>query len=247
MTNSPVHQRRINTMPFYCISIVLIFILPVCAFLKFLWDRIPKSSFFVSVFIISVIGWAWSWLVSSNGWWSFGPQFMLGVNIIPNLPLEEFLFYPFGGALCLMIYIYSERFQRWTSARFYWAFLLGGSALFVLLGLNSRGGVPWYMTSQIVVFNAYCLMGVGSWNAGRVNLKGIFILVLLLSGVGYFWDFTAFKYGWWTYHAITEFRIFTVPVDDFNFFLYAPPSAVSIYLFVCRFLKSPAALGSPLK
>lgn len=233
--NDPGSRRRLQRIPAYFFSILLVFVLPALTLGKWLWKKISPKPFFLSIALISVIGWIWSWVVSSNQWWSFGERYMLGFEIIPYLPLEEFLFYPFGGALSILIYVSLENRHSLIKPGLYWGYLILGTLIFTGLAWFTRGNGPHYLTSQLIVYNIACCLVLAPFVAKRINLYGAILPALCLGTLGYFWDYIAFTYGWWDYHAITQIRISIVPIDDFNFFLYAPPSAISIYLVVFRF------------
>lgn len=225
-------------VPAYLWSIIAIFIGPALVLLAKLWKRIPKVPFFASVAAISIIGWAWSWTVSRNLWWSFGERYMLGWEVVPHLPLEEFLFYPFGGMLCLLVYISRYRPPGPRRPVHYWVFMTAGTALFAVLAWATRANGPYYLYSQFLVYNALCGLLLAPFAAKEVDMRALWAPVALLGSAGFGWDYVAFTYGWWDYHAITRIRVSIVPVDDFNFFLYAPAAAVSIYHCLCRLMGS---------
>lgn len=98
---------------------------------------------------------------------------------------------------------------------------------------------PHYLYSQFVVYNGLCLT-MAPLVGHDMDLRALSLPVLVLGTVGFLWDHVAFKYGWWIYHAVTQIRIWLVPLDDFNFFFFAPTAAVSIYLAACRWFGLPA-------
>jgi hypothetical protein len=226
----------------YLLSIIFFFIIPTAVFVKSLWKNLPKKPFFLTFFTIGVLGWGWSWVVSSNVWWEFGANFLLGFNVIPHLPIEEVLFYPFGGALCVLLYVWVSRKKRYTNVPLYWGFMIVGSAIFAALTWFTRENKPYYLYSQFILYNGLCSFLLAPFVAKRMNLLGLAAPIALLSIVGFIWDYIGFKYGWWVYHAITQIYVSVVPIDDFNFFLFAPTAGVSVYLMWCRLLKSPDVL-----
>lgn len=232
-------RRRI---PAYLLSILALFAVPVAALGAAIRRDVPAKPFFASIGVISVIGWIWSAVVSYNGWWTFGEHTMLGWHVVPYLPFEEFLFYPLGGAFSILVYVWITKRWNWTHGALYWAYLAAGSLGFGILAITTAANGPYYLYSQFVVFNGLCGVALAPFVARRINLWGAWAPVLVLGVVGYLWDHVAFTRGWWAYHAIAGLHVGIVPVDDFNFFLYAPPAACSIYLLVCRRFGSPTVL-----
>jgi hypothetical protein len=56
------------------------------------------------------------------------------------------------------------------------------------------------------------------------------ITVLLMTGIGFIWDCLAFNWGWWTYYAILGWMFpKRVPIDDWNFYFFAPIAAIELY------------------
>lgn len=229
----------------YLKSILVLFVIPVSLMLAFLKKRISPKPFWLSVGTVSIIGWIWSWVVSSNQWWTFGWEHMTGIYLVPHLPIEEVLFYPLGGAFCLLVYVWiltNSRLSRLVSPGFYWGYIFLGSAVFGTLAYLNRAEGPFYLYSQFVVYNFLCTFLLAPFVARRMNLAGMLAPVFLLGTIGYLWDVAAFSKGWWAYHAITQIKVGIVPIDDFNFFLFAPPSAISIYICFCRILKTPVVV-----
>jgi len=226
----------------YLQSIIIIFIVPAATLLAFVWKKMAKKAFFLTVATIALIGWTWSWMVTSHTWWSFGDHFMLGWEVIPDLPPEEVLFYPFGGILVIFLYVVSFRI-KWLpvvqSAKAYWIYLIVGTILFGGAAIATRHNNPNYLYSQLITYNLICCLMLAPLVAKDMNLIGMCIPIVLLLPTGYLWDFIALKYGWWDFHAITQIRVGPVPLDEFNFFFYAEPAAISIYLAYCKLLKVP--------
>ncbi len=231
--------KSAKKVPAYFLSILVLFVVPVAALIKMCWKQTAKKPFFLSVGVICAIGWAWSWTVSKNGWWTFGERYMLGVEVIPHLPLEELLFYPLGGAFCILVYIAICKYSVRIQPLMHWVFLLAGTLVFGFLAWRYRANGPHYLTSQLIVYNLATGILLAPYVAKHVNLIGVAAPVAVLGTIGFFWDYVAFKYGWWAYHAITQIKISIVPIDDFNFFLYAPTSAVSLYAAFCRLFRKP--------
>jgi len=166
---------------------------------------------------------------------------MLGIDVVPHLPVEEVLFYPFGGVLCIFIYVYlvstlKIEFQKST---IFWCFIMMGTLAFVGIAWVTRHFQPSYLYSQLVTYDLLCCLVLAPIVARTINLLTLSAPILLLGTAGYFWDFFAVKYGWWAFHAVTQIKLWTVPLDEFNFFLFGPTSAISIYLTFCALLRLP--------
>ncbi|MCB4757026.1 MAG: hypothetical protein LHV69_08400 [Elusimicrobia bacterium] len=245
--NKSNNKKLIQRVPRYLESIIGIFIVPVLILLGIVWKKLPKKPFYLASLTIALIGWTWSWTVTSHVWWSFGERYMLGFDVIPHLPFEEVLFYPFGGILCLFLYVAMLRL-KWTrgktSAFIYWGYLILGVIVFGSVAFLKRENGPHYLTSQLLTYNLICCLILAPFVARDINLVAMITPVLILGPTGYFWDFFALKFGWWDFHAITQIRIGPVPFDEFNFFFYAPPSAISIYLLYCRLCRRPPIIDA---
>ncbi|MBI4052042.1 MAG: hypothetical protein HY400_06015 [Elusimicrobia bacterium] len=241
----PAETRALHPKPRYMQVLFFLFILPVLFFWKAILKRVQKKPFFISIGIISVIGWIWSAFLSAMGWWAFQPPFLMGIWITPWLPLEEFLFYPFGGILCIFLYNFcSSRFQKNKSPADTWTLLGAGNLLFLVLSLYSRSETPSYLYSQFIVYNLLTL-ALAPFIVRTIHLPALSVPIVLMGVVGFFWDHAAFKYNWWVYNTDTKIRFFFVPLDDFNFFIFAPSAAISIYINLCRLYKLPPAPSHP--
>lgn len=238
MPNPPSEKKSLKRFS-YLISILFFFLVPLVTIFKKEWEHIPKKPFFISFAIIGFLGWAWSWTVTSHVWWSFGENFLLGVEVIPHLPLEELLFYPLGGGLCILFYLYGFKIKIIQNQKIYWTFLIIGNLTFGIIAWATRHNGPAYLYSQLFLYNTICSLALAPWVGKDINLTGLAIPIGILSVVGFIWDYIGFKYGWWVYHAITQIYISVVPLDDFNFFLFAPTAAVSIYVLICKLCNSP--------
>jgi lycopene cyclase domain-containing protein len=223
----------------YLISILVAFLGPILFLFKKVGGDTSKKSLAVSTLIIGALGWGWSWLVSSSGWWTFGEKYLLGIQVIPHLPIEEVLFYPLGGLLCILFYLMGSRWADVKNAAAYWAFLIIGTGVFATLAWITREHKPYYVTSQLVLYNTLCSIFLAPFVARRINLLGLAVPIAILSVVGFAWNYIGFKYGWWAYHATMHINIDVVPIDDFNFFLFAPTAAISIFLAVRKFTDPP--------
>lgn len=236
MVSSPASVTR--KTPWYFITIITFFAFP----LIFLWRALKKENypaFFKTVGAVMVLGYAWSYLVSASGWWVFNPACMLGVEPLPHLPLEEVLFYPLGGALSLLIYEWAVSLTRSEQRA-------GPGVFCLLLGITlaAIGAIfiahaqfdrwAYYLISQLALFNGLTL---ALWWVPRARfvLWPASFSVLGMTVIGFFWNWLAFTQEWWAYHAVLGWMFPPrVPVDDWNFFIFAPLAAISLYGFLGR-------------
>jgi len=126
---------------------------------------IEYSAFFKAVIVIMILGYTWSYLVTSQEWWVFNPETMLGIEVFPYLPLEEVLFYPLGGGLSILVYIaIHELGVSAVKVRIgYLCILLAITAIVTICTVYStvkNGRVPWYIVSQVVLYNG---LSIGLW------------------------------------------------------------------------------------
>lgn len=219
--------------PWYFLTILAFFIFPVL----FLWRALKRENypaFFKTVGLVMLLGYAWSYLVSASGWWVFNPACMLGIQVLPNLPLEEVLFYPLGGALSILIY--QKLISANASARragpgtfCLLAALTLAAVGMIFIARAQQGRWAFYLVSQLLLFNGLTL---ALWWRPRARffLWPAALAVLGMALIGFFWNWLAFTQGWWSYHAILGWMFPPrVPVDDWNFFLFAPLAAISLY------------------
>ncbi|OVE77926.1 hypothetical protein BVX98_01625 [bacterium F11] len=229
-------QLQTKKFPKYTQTLFWIFIVPFILLFKTILKNVQKKPFFIAIAIVCLLGWSWSMILSYTGWWEFPEEFILGFHVLPYLPLEEFLIYPLGGAFSIFLYMFpTNKFSEKQSPLIYWIFVLAVTALFGILAFVKRGTEPYYLYSQLVLYNGLCLV-FASKISKEINIIGLFSSLLVLSLIGYFWDWAAFRNDWWIYHAITGIKFNGIPVEDFNFYLLAPTAAISLYIGICRYL-----------
>jgi len=218
----------------YTKSLLFVFVIPFIFLFRTILRNVQKKPFFIALSAICVLGWAWSMLLTYQQWWVFPERFILGYRPLPYVPLEEFLIYPIGGAFSIFLYaLPTRKMAVANSAAFFWFFTLTITGAFVALGWVKQDTRPFYLYSQLVLYNGLCLL-LGPWAARHVNAKGLLVSVGVLGAIGSVWDYYAFKFGWWVYHAITNVKVAGVPVEDVNFYLMGPAAAIALYVVLCR-------------
>jgi hypothetical protein len=184
------------------------------------------SAFWSAILLIALLGSIWSALLVAQGWWSFG-EASTGV-MFGTLVLEEAIFYPSAGALCIGLYVLGARGEAIPVGSRYLLLTHGLSVGFGLLLLVLWHRRPYYLLSQLVLFNFCITLPLARFVARAASRRGVCTSILWMSVIGIFWD--AHSYGsWWTYHAGTGIEVANVPIDDLNFFFFAPAAAISIY------------------
>lgn len=228
-----------KALPWYSISLFAVFIVPFMFLFKTILKTVQKAPFFICIGIVCALGWAWSMLLSHNDWWHFPVKFILGIYPMPNLPLEEFLIYPLGGAFSVFLYAWpTHKWGEKTNPAAYWAFLFAVTGVFAALAIAKFETRPYYLYSQFVLYNGLSF-ALAPFVARQVSMPGFFASTIGLGIVGFVWDYFAFKYGWWVYNAITGVKIAGIPVEDINFYMMAPTAAISLYLSLCRLFGKP--------
>lgn len=242
--SQPVRREDSSTstqksLPWYTISLFAVFVVPFMFLFKTILKTVQKAPFFICTGIVCVLGWGWSILLSAKGWWEFPVKFITGIYPLPKLPLEEFLIYPLGGMFSVFLYAWPT--QKWGSKpkpAFYYAFIVLETLAFAVLAYIKRDTAPWYLYSQFVLYNGISL-ALAMFVAKDVSIPGFLASTVGLGIVGFIWDYFAFKYGWWIYHAITGVKILNIPVEDINFYMMAPTAAITLYLLLCRLFHRP--------
>lgn len=221
----------------YTKSLLLIFVVPFLFLIKPILRRVQKKPFFLSIAVVCALGWAWSMLLSKLGWWNFPDEYIIGIRVLPHLPLEEFIIYPIGGAFSIFFYVlFSRKIPGNPRPAAYFSFLALVTLPFVVLAVTHADHRPYYLYSQFALYNALCFV-LAFPIAKHMRLSGVLGSVLVLGAIGYGWDFLAFRYGWWVYNAITGVKINGIPIEDVNFYLLAPTAAISLYVGLCRVFK----------
>lgn len=236
-------QRRfsLRKLPGYTKSLLLVFVIPFLFLFRTILKNVQKKPFWIAVGLVCALGWFWSGFLSYKGWWEFPAESIIGIHVLPHLPLEEFIIYPLGGAFSIFFYTFpSVRWPKNNRANplLYWGFLIGVTGVFAVLAYVKRDTHPWYLYSQFVLYNGLCLI-LAPFIAKDLYIPAVFYPMISLGAVGFFWDYFAFQLDWWIYHAITNVRVFNIPVEDFNFYLLAPPAAISLYVLFCKLFKLP--------
>ncbi len=215
----------------YLLSIFVVLVVPSCLLALRLRARIEWRALAIALVSISVIGCGWSATVTAHEWWTFGGRHVTGWRPLPHLLVEEVIFYPAGGALCILLYLAFAGRPARARPGVYVAFLILGTSLFAALGLAHAAQRPYYLYSQLLVYNLVVCGMLAPAVAHRIDFRGFAGTTQLMAIVGYMWDHVAFVGTWWEYHAITQLHLGLVPLDDIDFFLFAPAAAISIYEF----------------
>ena len=219
----------------YTKSLLVIFIIPFLLLCGTILRSVERRPFALAIAAVCVLGWGWSLFLSYKAWWIFPGKDIVGVYVLPHLPLEEFVIYPIGGALSIFLYAVAGRRVSNPRPGLLWVFLVGTTLVFGAIAALSDTR-PFYLYSQLLLYNALCL-ALAPVAARRLAFAGLAASVGVLGLVGFGWDHLAFTFDWWIYTAITGIRIGRVPIEDVNFYLMAPTAAISLYVFFCGFFR----------
>lgn len=218
----------------YSKSLLVVFVIPFLLLFRSMLRTVRRRPFFASIALVSVLGWAWSMLLSYKKWWVFPEKYIVGVRVLPNVPLEEFVIYPLGGAFSIFLYVLGSRLWRSRRpSRLFGALVAGTTAAFLGLALAYVKKRPHYLVSQLVLYNGLNVL-LSPVTAPLISAPGLVLSVGALGAIGFVWDFLAFRHGWWRYNATTGVKILKIPVEDLNFYLMAPTAAISLYVALCR-------------
>jgi hypothetical protein len=224
----------------YTKSLIVIFIIPFLVLLRPMLHTLERKPFALAISAVCLLGWAWSTFLSYKGWWIFPGNDIVGVYILPHLPLEEFVIYPIGGALSIYSYTrLSQMLDATPQPRLLWASLLGITAVFGSLAVLHSETQPFYLISQLALYNTLCLV-LALFTSASLKMSGLVATIALLGSVGFVWDYLAFTRDWWIYTATMGLKWGPVPVEDINFYVLAPTAAILLYVFFCN-LHSPAS------
>lgn len=221
--------------PRYLQVLVAVFIFPLFIFWKKLFKGANGKAVALGFFLVTVIGWSWSMTLSANQWWIFPRRWLIGISLLPNLPLEEMLFYPMVMLLMIGIYNFFDQ-RRHDALKNPWPFrifLYAGTAVFLVMGFIYRAEKPYYLWSLMIVYNAVAIV-LYEFVWRLMNQRVVAWITAVMFVVGFVWDYFAFKYDWWIYNPIMGVKILNIPIEDVNFYLYAPAAGLFLYLLALR-------------
>lgn len=198
------------------------------------WRLFPAILFVGSIFI------AWDVYFTENGIWGFNPDYLTGITLFGNLPLEECLFFFTVPYACVFIYAcvkaYFPSFKPSTFA--YWFSLLF-SLVAVVLSILYRDN--WY------TFSALLGAGILNWIiyfGWTPKWYSHFIVSFLITSIPFLivngiltGSTTPEPVVWYNDNHIIGVRIFTIPMEDlfYNFLMLFP--IVVIYEGLLKYKK----------
>jgi hypothetical protein len=221
--------------PRYLQVLVGAFILPLFLLWKKLFKGADGRAVALGFGMVTLIGWAWSMTLSYNHWWIFPRKWLIGIKLLPNLPLEEMLFYPMVMLFMIGFYNFFDQ-KKHEAPRNPWPFrifLYAGTAVFTGLAIHYRAEKPYYIWSLLIVYNALAIVLYEAvWKI--MNQRLVAWITGVMFAVGFVWDYFAFKYDWWIYNPIMGIKVLNIPIEDVNFYLYAPAAGLFLYLLAVR-------------
>ena len=184
----------------------------------------------ISILIVGSLFVFWDMFATYRGHWSFNPNYVLGIKIL-GLPVEEILFFITVPFSCIFAYEGIKYFLHESKLfkEIKWPPIIFGIA-FILFALLPIGG-------------AYTSLALAS-----VGLTLIFIsfFMLELFSSKLFWIYTSFSlvvfliFNYlltsipiveYSPSAITNFRLITIPIEDFLFNFSMLTLYLAIYLW----------------
>jgi len=182
-------------------------------------DKYKYALFSVVISAIPFIIWD---VIVTDRHWFFAEQYTLGFRIL-GLPLEEILFFITVPYACLFTWQmlknfssdYSSSGKSYTNKILVFSFTIIALAIINFISGKEYTGLAFFFFCISILFDFY----LGS----KVIIKKIFVYYFLLVSI-----FTLIFNGYLTWRPIVtydslyqlDFRIFTIPVEDF-FFGYA--------------------------
>ncbi len=200
------------------------------------WGYWPRwKAFGGALLAVSLPFIVWDHFVT-NWWWYFSEQYTLGIHL-GSLPIEEILFFvvvPWG---CLVLW--NNIRPEWKKKRV--AFPVEGvlALPLLLLGVIAVLNSWWYTASVSLLLPL--VIGATSWKKRWLNqastllfLGGVFVLTLVFNGY-----LTARPIVTYNPAIITNWRIWTVPIEDFLYGYILVGGVVWVYEQLKRRLTAP--------
>lgn len=187
---------------------------------------------FIAIFAIGAVFIAWDVYFTHHGIWGFNPDYLTGITLFGNLPLEECLFFLTVPYACVFIYACVKAyFPNFRPVKFTYVFSLIFTLTAVTLAILYREN--WYTFSA--------LLGAGLLNwiiyfGWTPKWYPHFIVSFLITTIPFLivngiltGAVTPEPIVWYSEDHIMGPRIVTIPIEDvfYNFFLLLP--TVGIY------------------
>jgi len=183
---------------------------------------------FPSILITAIFFWIWDIRFTSNQIWSFNPKYVMGADIL-GMPIEEWLFFMVIPYCCMFIYEvlkfylkdyeYPEFFKRIS-----W-FLVGLFALISYLYREQGYTLITFLFSTIflaytIIRNKFTRYFTKFYFAYLVSL----IPFLIVNGI-----LTSLPVVEYNSTHIINFRVITIPIEDFSYLFLLLLMAITIY------------------
>lgn len=192
----------------------------------FLYSFHPKLKFYknwkyliIAIIVSSLLYIPWDILFTNKGIWGFNDTYFLGLKLF-NLPIEEWLFFiciPYACVFthyALSYYFPNKELSKKTTTRLSY-FLVVIFTIVVLLNYQK-----WY-TATNFTYAIILILGVQKFNIvllQKYYLTFIIMLVpfLIVNGV-LTGSFIENEVVWYNNAENLNFRIFTIPIEDFTY------------------------------
>jgi len=187
------------------------------------WPQLAPAVLVPMLFFIP-----WDVFFTNQGVWWFNDEFIVGVRFL-GLPIEEWLFFfviPYCGVFVyevLKAYFPKLDFNRSLKFLFY-----GLSLIFFILAIFQYG--RWYSSFNLL-FNAVFILIALNVDGFQRHLTHFFFTFLLtffpmlvVNGV-----LTSMPVVEYSSEHISQFRLYTIPVEDFAYYLLLLLMSVSVF------------------
>lgn len=179
-----------------------------------------------SILVVSSIFITWDAVAAARGDWGFSNKYTSGLRIL-NLPMEEILFFitvPFSS-----IFVYETINLYLPDKKFHYNKYIYTVIIIVLLLMGFINSDRYY-TSTVFFFTAMFLSVAMFWFKELLISRNywLFVLTIYVPFLIFNYILTSLPVVWYSPEAITGYRMFTIPIEDF-FYCF---TLISAYLLV---------------
>lgn len=190
----------------------------------------------IALLLVGLFFIAWDAFATSRGHWSFNPSYVHEIEFL-GLPLEEILFFVTVPYSCLFVFDSVIHFlgdvelfhlRKWVPA--------------VIGALVSLSSFAFF--SNEYTFLAIFSVGVSILFVSLVNVRlfssrayWLYTLFTLLLFLIFNYILTSYPVVVYSSSAITGFRVFTIPIEDFLFNFSMLTNYLAVYIWASKKLK----------
>ncbi len=201
--------------------------------IKFYTKIKPLAS---ALFLVGIFYIAWDVFATYRGHWSFNPTYVNQTEFL-GLPLEEILFFVTVPYSCLFVYASVVHFlgdkelfaaKKWIPA-----------VIATLVGLSAFGFHNKEYTFLAILSVVLSILFASLVNVHLFSSRAywIYILLTLMLFLIFNYILTSYPVVQYSPNAITAFRVFTIPIEDFLFNFSMLTNYLTVYLWASKRLK----------